>query len=106
MIYVADRENGRIQRFDLDGNFLGMWTQYGRTFGLHLEPDGIWLASQHRKDPVLSPGWLQKLDRDTGDLLGYVDATGVHGMTVTGAGELLFAPGPELNRPRRFRRGR
>ena len=39
IIYVADRENGRIQRFDRSGKFLGEWTQYGKTFGLALVGD-------------------------------------------------------------------
>ena len=105
VIYVADRENGRIQRFDLDGNFLGMWTQYGKTFGLHLEPGVVWLATQERNEGNASTvsGWLMKIDRRTGELLGYVNATGVHGMTVHADGELMMAPGPG-NRPQRFTR--
>lgn len=103
VIYVADRENGRIQRFDLDGDFLGMWTQYGKTFGLHLEPGVVWLATQHRNERNASPGWLLKIDRRSGDLLGYVSVTGVHGMTVLDNGELMVGPGPE-NRPQWFRK--
>jgi streptogramin lyase len=33
IIYVADRENGRVQKFDLDGNFLGEWP-LGRTYSV------------------------------------------------------------------------
>ena len=103
VIYVADRENGRIQRFDLDGNFLGMWTKYGKTFGLHLEPGVVWLATQHRNERNASPGWLMKIDRRSGDLLGYVNVTGVHGMTVLENGELMVGPGPD-NHPQWFRK--
>ena len=102
VIYVADRENGRIQRFDLEGNFLGMWTKYGKTFGLHLEPGVVWLATQHRNERNASPGWLMKVDRRSGDLLGYVSVTGVHGMTVLENGELMVGPGPD-SRPQWFR---
>ena len=28
MIYVADRENARVQRFDREGRYLGEWAQY------------------------------------------------------------------------------
>jgi DNA-binding beta-propeller fold protein YncE len=45
IIYVADRENGRIQRFDRSGKFLGEWTQYGKTFGLALVGDALWLST-------------------------------------------------------------
>ena len=30
VLYVADRENGRIQRFHLDGSYIGEWTVLGR----------------------------------------------------------------------------
>lgn len=32
VIYVSDRENGRIQRFDLRGTYLGEWPHLGRMF--------------------------------------------------------------------------
>ena len=50
IIYVADRENGRIQRFDLRGKYLGEWAQYGKTFGLKLEKDALWLST---RDPFV-----------------------------------------------------
>lgn len=93
VIYVADRENGRIQRFTREGAFLGEWNQYGKTFGLTLAGDALWLSTIPR-GPNSTPGWLIKLDRVTGALVGYVDAAGNHGMAVTAAGELLQAPGP------------
>ncbi len=102
VIYVADRENGRVQRFDEDGKYLGEWSKYGKTFGLKLDGDAIWLATQQRNEPNLSPGWLIKLDRETGAVLGYVEVTGVHGMDVMKNGNLLVGPGPN-NSPRWFR---
>ncbi|HYU78034.1 MAG TPA: peptidyl-alpha-hydroxyglycine alpha-amidating lyase family protein [Vicinamibacterales bacterium] len=101
VIYVADRENGRIQRFDRDGKFLGEWSQYGKTFGLKLTGDAMWLSSIPR-GPNSVPGWLIKVDRTTGKLLGYVDAVGLHGMDVMTNGELLQAPGPDQV-PQRYR---
>lgn len=88
IVYVADRENGRIQRFDLQGKYLGEWTQYGKTFGLKLDKGAIWLTSIPR-GPNGSPGWLIKLDRQTGKLLGYVDSIGNHGMDVLENGEVM-----------------
>jgi DNA-binding beta-propeller fold protein YncE len=96
VIYVADRENGRIQRFDLDGNLIGTWTGFGKTFSLALDGDAIWLTTQPRNDPNFSPGWLAKVDRATGTLIGYVDSAGGHGLAVTPSGDLLLGPGPEL----------
>ncbi|MBI4521439.1 MAG: 6-bladed beta-propeller [Gemmatimonadetes bacterium] len=106
IVYVADRENGRVQRFDLTGRYLGEWPKYGKTFGLALSPGAVWLATQTRNLPNLSPGWLMKVDRRTGDLAGYVEVTGVHGMAVTSDGELLVGPGPDSARPQHFRQPR
>jgi len=100
-VYVADRENGRIQRFDLEGRYQGEWSQYGKTFGLKLDGDAIWLSSIPR-GPNSVPGWLIKLDRRNGKVLGAVDSEGNHGMDVLSNGELLSAPGPD-NIPQRFR---
>jgi DNA-binding beta-propeller fold protein YncE len=33
-VYVADRTNNRIQIFDLNGKFLGKWTDIGQPWGL------------------------------------------------------------------------
>jgi 6-bladed beta-propeller protein len=102
VVYVADRENGRVQRFDQTGKFLGEW-RYGRTFGLEVDGNFVWLATQPVKQPNLSPGWLLKVDAKTGKIAGWVPSTGNHGMDVTTSGELLVGPGP--NRvPQRYQR--
>ena len=100
VIYVADRENGRIQRFDRGGTYLGEWPTYGKTFGLKLVQNAMWLSSIPR-GPNNVAGWLIKVDRATGKVLGYVDADGNHGMEVMVNGELLQAPGPN-NIPQRY----
>jgi DNA-binding beta-propeller fold protein YncE len=94
VVYVADRENGRIQRFDRDGKYLGAWSTYGKTFGLKLAGNALWLSSIPR-GPNGAPGWLIKINRETGSLTGYVDAVGNHGMDVMPNGDLLQAPGPD-----------
>lgn len=104
IIYIADRENGRIQRFDQQGKYLGEWSQYGKTFGLALQKDAIWLSSIPRGSNNQA-GWLIKVDRKTGNLLGYIDALGNHGMDIMPNGDLLSAsPGqdefPQLYRPK------
>ncbi len=101
IVYVADRENGRIQRFDRSGTFLGEWSQYGKTFGLTLAGDAMWLSTIPR-GPNSTPGWLIKVDRASGKLLGYVESAGNHGMDVMANGDLLQAPGPDLI-PQRYR---
>jgi DNA-binding beta-propeller fold protein YncE len=105
VVYVADRENGRVQRFTRQGGYLGEWPQYGKTFGVTVAGDGtVWLATQPRDLPNLSPGWLLQIDPASGQLLGHVEVTGVHGMDVMRSGELLVGPGPEAKRPQFFRK--
>jgi hypothetical protein len=43
------------------------------------------------------------VDRDCGNVLGYVDITGVHGMDALPSGELLASPGPNAAMPQWFR---
>jgi DNA-binding beta-propeller fold protein YncE len=40
-LFVADRENNRLQIFDQDGNFIDAWTQFGTPSGLYITPDDI-----------------------------------------------------------------
>jgi sugar lactone lactonase YvrE len=73
ILYVADRENGRIEKFDLEGKFLGEIPDLGRTYSLALAPDGtLWAGMAPRNQPTGAPGWIVKLDRRTGKVLGYV----------------------------------
>jgi DNA-binding beta-propeller fold protein YncE len=89
IVYVADRENGRIEKFDLDGKFLGGIPNLGRTYSLKLGANGtLWAGMQPLNEPPGSPGWLVKLDRKSGKILGYTPVSenaGLH--TVEDAGE-------------------
>jgi len=38
-LFVADRENNRVQIFDQEGNFIDAWTQFGTPSGLYITPD-------------------------------------------------------------------
>jgi streptogramin lyase len=104
VVYVADRENGRVQRFDQTGKFLGEWI-YGKTFGLKADGAFMWLSTQPLQQPNLSPGWLLKGDVKTGTIAGWVPSAGNHGMDVLASGELLLGPGPNLV-PQWYRRVR
>jgi hypothetical protein len=104
IVYVADRENGRVQRFTQGGTYLGEWAAFGKTFSLRVQSGAVWLATQPRDLPNLSPGWLMKIDPKTGSLLGYVEVTGVHGMDAMPNGEVMVGPGPDAKAPQWFRK--
>jgi DNA-binding beta-propeller fold protein YncE len=95
IIYVADRENGRIQRFDLQGKYLGEWSNLGKTFSLRMRDGALWIGTQPRNLPNGAPGWLMKIDRETGAVLGCVESTGHHSVEATGSGELLTGTRPD-----------
>ncbi|HEV2388334.1 MAG TPA: peptidyl-alpha-hydroxyglycine alpha-amidating lyase family protein [Candidatus Acidoferrales bacterium] len=94
IVYVADRENARIERFNLAGHYLGEWTNLGKPFSLTLRSGFLYVAAQPPDAPNLAPGWLVKLDPQTGKNLGYVESTGNHGLEATETGDLLIGPGP------------
>jgi hypothetical protein len=95
IVYVADRENGRIQRFTPDGKFLNAFVGNGKTFSLTITDGALWIGSQPLDQPNGTPGWLKKLDRHTGALLGVVDSPGHHSVDVTADGEIFTAVRPD-----------
>jgi DNA-binding beta-propeller fold protein YncE len=79
-VYVADRDNQRIQVFDADGNYLRESKHPGTPCGLFIGPDQhIWLAHGHA-------GQVMKLDLD-GNVLG---VTGSQGKALGQFGEAHF----------------
>lgn len=90
VIYVADRENGRIQKFDLNGKFLGQFDHLGRVYSLKLAGIVLWAGMQPLNEPTGSAGWLVKFDRKTGNILGHLDvieARGLHSVEQMPSGE-------------------
>jgi DNA-binding beta-propeller fold protein YncE len=65
LVYVGDRENGRIQIFDLNGHYLREW-KVGHPFGLFIAPDHFIYMS----DPIA--GRILKINRD-GKIVGVLD---------------------------------
>lgn len=84
-LYVADRGNSRVQRFDLDGHYLGEWTNLGRPFALKVSGGALWVAtmSTQAKPAIL------KVDLATGKILGQIDSPGPHSIDVSETGELV-----------------
>src|SRR5712692_1253938 len=80
LVYVADRENKRIQIFDADGNFIREWTQAGSPWGLAFGSNQTLYIASGREERVL------KLDL-SGKILG------VFGEPGKGSGQFGFAHG-------------
>lgn len=91
-VYVADRENGRIQKFTLDGKYLGEIPDLGRTYSLKLVGNILWAGIAQLNEPTGSAGWVVKFDRNTGKMLGHLtvpEKAGLHSMEQTPGGEPL-----------------
>jgi hypothetical protein len=99
VLYVADRTNARIQRFDLDGRYLGEWTHLGRPFAVKFVAGSLWVALMtleqggRGQDQANRPSpWMLKVDPATGKILGQIESPGPHSIDVSETEE-LFASG-------------
>jgi DNA-binding beta-propeller fold protein YncE len=94
LLYVADRENKRIQIFDSEGNFIKEWKHVGQPWGLSITPgpDQVLYMADGLADRVL------KLDL-SGNILGTFGERGkqvgqfyfAHGIAVGPNNELYIA---------------
>jgi DNA-binding beta-propeller fold protein YncE len=72
-LYVADRENGRLQWFDLDGKFLGQWKYGGQLYNVAFNAAGEMYVSTHPKGVSLDDEFdVVKVDQATGKMLGRI----------------------------------
>jgi DNA-binding beta-propeller fold protein YncE len=98
-IYVADRENGRIEKFDLKGKFLGEIDGLGRCYALKLDHGALWASVSPMGEDPGSPGWLVKLDPTGGRILGHLnvpDRREGHALDVLASGEPIVTAGNGL----------
>lgn len=93
-IYVADRENGRIQRFDRNGQLLDIWDGLGQVFSLYFDGKIIWAGTNRLDHPNNAVGWVMQIDPSNGDVLGVVTVPWAHSLTVNEAGEFLVGLTP------------
>jgi DNA-binding beta-propeller fold protein YncE len=93
VLYVADRTNARVQRFDPGGRYLGEWTHLGRPFALKFTDGALWVALMTLETGAgkASP-WIVKVDPSSGKVLAQIEAPGPHSIDVNGADE-VFAGG-------------
>lgn len=97
-IYVADRENGRIEIFDIHGKYLREIPNLGRVFSIKVAGNALWATIQPSDQPVTAGGWIVKLDLKTGKILGHLDVPeyGGHCVELSPSGEPFVTFGNEL----------
>jgi sugar lactone lactonase YvrE len=98
-IYVADRENGRIEKFDLRGRPLGTIEQLGRCYSLALSHGALWASMSPLSQDPGSPGWVVKLDPNSGKILGHFDIPNQrqgHALSMLSSGDLVLTAGQGL----------
>jgi DNA-binding beta-propeller fold protein YncE len=98
-VYVADRENGRIEKFARDGKFLGEFSGLGRVYSLKISGDALWVSAQPLEQPPGSAGWVIELDRNSGTIRGHIDVPetlALHSIEFTPAGEPVTTLGNQL----------
>ncbi len=72
-LYAADRENGRLQWFDLDGKFLGQWKYGGQLYNVAFNGRGEVYISTHPKGVPLDDEFdVVQVDPTSGRMLGRV----------------------------------
>ena len=89
-VYVADRENGRIQIFDAEGRFLSQWTGFVRPQGLFIDSDqSVYVGDVRRIVKLNVEGQVLGIFGERGR--GRGQFIGLHGLAIGPGGELYTA---------------
>src|SRR3989442_1053497 len=97
IIYVADRQNARLQRFDLNGKYLGEWNHLGKVTAVAFRDGALWIGTQYRNVPNEADGWHMKVDRKTGKILELTESgRSHHVLNINKNGELLSGARPDI----------
>lgn len=95
-LYVADRENGRVQWFDASGNFLGEKQVGGRLYSIAVRPDGRIYLGAGAKSPDRAAGAnVFRFDPRTGvidgrmEIIAHETEIGADGAIYAGHGEAI-----------------
>ncbi len=58
-LYVADRDNNRVQIFDQEGNFIDQWTQFGRPSDIFITANDEVYVTDNQSNDARHPGWMR-----------------------------------------------
>ena len=103
-LFVADRDNNRIQIFDSNGVFIDAWTQFGRPSGIAIGQDDTIYVSDNQSNAQRNPGVPRGI-RVGNAVTGAVDAyipdpefdpgqdreTSAHSLAIDAAGSIYGA---------------
>jgi hypothetical protein len=91
VLFVADRENGRVQWFTQAGDYVGEWHYGGRVLSVAFGPAGrLFISAEPKGAEPQQEAALLEIDRDTGRVIGRIDDFG-HELSVGADGSLLPA---------------
>ena len=97
IVYVADRNNARVQRFDLNGKYLGEWNHLGKVTAVGFRNGALWIGTQYRNVPNEADGWHMLIDRKTGAILELTESgRSHHVLNINKKGELLAGARPDI----------
>ena len=92
-LYIADRENGRIQWFTSEGRFLGKWNFGGRLFSVVLgRENDLYFTVRPKAASADADGWLVRMDLKTGRILGRIESP-THLLSMASDGSLFVGGG-------------
>jgi hypothetical protein len=77
MVFVADRENSRVQLFTLDGTYLSEWTDVARPSQLFIAPSGDVYIAELGFRAGMWPGTFAPSPHSTGGRASIFDSQGV-----------------------------
>jgi DNA-binding beta-propeller fold protein YncE len=97
VVYVVDRNNARLQRFDPDGKYLGEWNHLGKVTAVAFRAGALWIGSQYRNESNEADGFHMRIDRQAGRILEYVvSGHSHHVLNINARGELLSGARPDI----------
>ncbi len=94
LLYVCDRENNRVQIFNADGEYQGMWTDLLRPMDISQDDNGVFCISEGGRDA--RQGWTEDTDsrvslmNSAGELLARWVIRGGHGSWIAPNGDIFI----------------
>lgn len=103
-LFVADRNNNRIQIFDQDGDLLEVWIQFGRPSGIYIDADDRLYVADNQSNAARNPGWVRGIrigSAEDGVVRSFIpdpdfdpereEETSAHGLAAGGEGAVYGA---------------